>query len=896
MEYTNPLNQTKLYRPHITDDLVARPRLFDQLDCNRGKPLTLVSAPAGYGKSTLLSSWLEGVDCPYAWLSLDEYDDNLGIFLSYFLAAIDRSFPGVVKDSLAMLSLTELPPLRYLASTLINELDQIDGNFILVIDDYHYINQTAIHDLINELLLHPTGRMQLVLATRTDPPLSLVLLRAKSLAIEIRIYELRFTQEETSLLLHKLLGQYIKEAEIQVIDQQFEGWVTGLRLAALTLRDPSKVEQVIEHMRGDSQFVRDYLVSEVIAQLPEATYSFLLKTSILDRFSGPLCDVVAGLDDTIYDGQSYLEWLQDISLFIVPLDEQGQWFRYHQLMQEYLQHELKRTYRQAEIDELHRRAGDWMSQNGMIDQALHHLMKGGDTLGAIQLVAQHRHRLLDREESQRLERWLRMFDRGTIEASPELSIIEAWVLTGYAMIKPTFVALERVEKLLAEAELPQEIVDPIRGEILILHANLLSWFNRYEEAMAMVEPARELLPHNWHSAHASIYMISSSGLAQMGKPELAEQSLLVGLNDNQFGDSPKQKSLLLYALCRLRLVDLNPHDLISMATRYEKYGQQNNLQGAEQLAQYFLGCAHYYLNDLSEAKKRFSKLVENPYKTNLLFYHQAVCGLALTYLALEKSKQALDLFRDQLAEMMDQLSPMFISILKVCQAEVALAQGKVSDATRWTESYDPQPHLGLHLFYIPQLAYAKVLLAQNTKESLVQGDTLLNQISEVARNGYFRSVLISTLLIQALLEDIQGNEQSAVSKLEEAIRLAEPHLVIRPFVDMGPRMANLLVQFGESGISKEYIARLLDAFPQSELSNISSSQMHMVEPLTKREREILGLLGQHLSNQDIAEQLVISTGTVRQHTHKIYQKLGVNSRGQAVNEAKRVGILTTSKL
>jgi LuxR family maltose regulon positive regulatory protein len=302
MEYTDPLIQTKLNRPRIIADLVDRPRLTAQLDQSRGKALILVSASAGYGKSILLSSWLKGLDHPSAWLSLDEDDDDLDVFLRYFLAAIDSIYPGAVKETQALLSLTDLPPIRELANSLTNEIERVAGDFIFVIDDYHYINHVPIHDLLNELLLHPPRGMQLVLATRSDPPLSLVRLRAKGLATEIRTHEIRFTPEETGVLLHKLIGETIADSEIQVIDQQFKGWVTGLRLAVLKMRDPSKIPHILERMRGDSQFVREYLIEEVVSQIPQPIQEFLLKTSILDRLSGSTCDAIFGWNGPEFDG------------------------------------------------------------------------------------------------------------------------------------------------------------------------------------------------------------------------------------------------------------------------------------------------------------------------------------------------------------------------------------------------------------------------------------------------------------------------------------------------------------------------------------------------------------------------------------------------------------------
>ncbi len=886
------LIQTKFYRPRIPTDFVARTRLFDELDCGQSSPLTLVAAPAGYGKSTLLASWLEQVDCPKAWLSLDEDDDQLEVFLSYFLEAVDSIHPGAVRETLATLAMTELPPTRILSSTLTNELDRIPGTFILVIDDYHYINQVSIHNLLNELLLHPPHGMGLVIVTRSDPPLSLTRLRGKGLVTEIRTHDLRFTKQETIELLYRLLGESIREADMQIIDRQFEGWVTGLRLAALTMRDPERVTAVIDQLHGDNQYVQDYLVSEVTNQLPKEIRTFLMKTSILDQLNGPLCDVVVGLDEPECDGQAYLEWLHEKNLFTVAFDDRMGWFRYHQLMRDFLQNELQKYYSPEEIAALHIRASAWMAQNGWIEEAIQHALRAGDSEMAANLLVQHRHDLIDQEEYHRLERWLKLFDQAEIENSPGLGIIEAWLHNVHGRWQEELVVLSRAEGLLESTSLPPEIAQPIQGEIHLLRANLIGWTYNGPEVLKHTEIALELLPRQWRYAYTSAYMIDSYGHLLCGDIDLARKQLQRGLADPQITNQPQNKTMLMFGMAGLFWASLNLPELRLFSRQYLSHAEEFKLQEALAVANYFLGCIHYLQNDLPSAKKYFSAAVETRFIVTLNWQTQAACGLALTHYALGNIEQAVDVLDKFQAKLIERDNFMLLDVIKGCRAELVLREGNLAEANHWAESYEPQPLIGLQGFYIPQLTLVKVWLMQDTHTSYEMAASLLDQLMGIANSAHMKSAQLPVLLMQALLEQKRGNKAAAFNKLEEAIYLTEPNGTLRPFVDLGPQKARLLMDFRQQGVAEDYIAQLLEAFPREHVVAMQAGQGALIEPLTDRELQVLALLAQRKRNQDIADKLVITLGTVKQYTHNIYRKLDVNNRQEAVAKATSLGIFT----
>lgn len=355
-----PLLRTKLHRPPVAKDHVHRLDLLDRLNRQMHRPLTLVSAPAGYGKTTLISCWLESLDIPSAWLSIDEADNDLHLFLSYFLSAVQTVFPEVGKEAQAILKAEKLPPLPFLAGRLINELDKIDQTFILTLDDYHVVQNKAIHELLKEILKHPPHAMHLVLASRIDPPLSITTLRAKGQMTEIRVRDLRFSRKETAEYLQRMLETTIEESIVSIFEEKSEGWVTGLRLAALSLRHKDDIERVVAGLPDANRFVMDYFVAEILSQQTTAMQEYLLITSILGRFCAPLCDAVCSLDTASdaceISGQEFIQLLIKANLFVVPMDDEHRWFRYHHLFQNLLQRRLKHRFKQEGIRVLHKNA------------------------------------------------------------------------------------------------------------------------------------------------------------------------------------------------------------------------------------------------------------------------------------------------------------------------------------------------------------------------------------------------------------------------------------------------------------------------------------------------------------------------------------------------------------
>jgi len=400
---------TKLQRPHVAPDIFPRARLLDQLNEGRHRPLTLISAPAGYGKSTLASRWVATCASPSGWVSLDESDSDLRMFPRYVLAAIKSASSKLEFRTEALLEASQLPSALVLAHQLLNDLHQITKPFILVLDDFHRIHETSVHDLVTEVLAYPPQAMHLVLLTRRDPPLPIARLRGRGQVTEIRSADLRFTPNEAAGFLNKMLKVPVDDDTAALLDQKMEGWVTGLRLAGLYLQGQKDMKLRVQELSGSSGYIAEYLAAEVLSRQHPEMVSYLLETSILDRFCAPLCGQMHQKQSSKqpeFSADQFIQWLVDSDLFVIALDDEGYWFRYHHLFQAFLKGELRKQRTADRIADLHRIAGTWFAENDLIEEAIRHLMAAGDLSSAIQLIVDHRHALMNTSQYSRLRRLL----------------------------------------------------------------------------------------------------------------------------------------------------------------------------------------------------------------------------------------------------------------------------------------------------------------------------------------------------------------------------------------------------------------------------------------------------------------------------------------------------------
>ncbi len=939
-ETTNKfLIRTKLNRPPVGTDFVYRPHLLERLEKHRQRPLTLVSAPAGYGKSTLVSSWLEASSSPGAWVSLDKNDDNLHLFLSYFLAAVQNMFPDVGRKTLTMLDALTLPSVSLLAGSLINELELIEQPFILVLDDYQHIQDESVHDLLTELLHHPSQSMHLVLISRRDPPLLISTLRAQGLVTEIRIQDLRFTMAETATFLKQLLGIQIDPSIIAALEEKTEGWVTGLRLAALSMRHLGNLDPSLLEPQVDAQYVMEYLFNEVFSQQPPEIIQYLLGTAILDRFCSPLCEAVCapGAEPFTCEmgGWEFVAWLKKENLFLIPLDAENRWFRYHHLFRKLLVNQLNRRSSAEEIKALHAQASAWFFENDLIEESLRHTLTAGDAETAGSLVARFGHQLMNDQQWMRLERCLRLLPRDQIELDPALLVLEAWLHHVRQNLSGMSSCLKRIETLNTTSP-PDTFVNVkyVQG-----HSEAMCAFQHYmaadgESASALSRRTLKEIPlhHKRARLFADIFQLGAYQMIGNLETGLAVYQEAMGRY------TERDKNYHALYLANLGLVNWMDANLIALQQTAEcllDVINGNSLPATVSYGLYFLGIFHYHRNDLQRAEEKLAEVVKIYHAVSPMNFAHSAFALALTYQAQGKPGQAGEISKSVVVDSTETNNADMLQAARAFEVELALRQGRLAEASRWVEKYQAKPFLPTYRFYMPQLTAVKIMLAQDTTASRRQAADLLDQLHDFHTSIHNKIFQISVLALQAVQLDSGGEKSVAMEKLTEALNLAEPGGFIRLFVDLGPQMTDLLKRLIQKNVAVEYVGRILSAFREdaqrvvsdafhheqyppiqrsSSSSNsafppgrrplwplragcrIPNSDFHtsqpLVQPLTNRELQILDLLGQWLQNKEIAAELFISPQTVKKHLGNIFGKLNVSNRRQAVEKARILGILT----
>ncbi|MBK8050662.1 MAG: hypothetical protein IPK16_28295 [Anaerolineales bacterium] len=465
---STPLIHTKLNRPRVSGDLVVRPRLYAALD--RRRPLTVVVAPAGYGKTTLISSWVERSGMPAVWLSLDPNDSNLETFLGYLLAAIERLHPAINQRLAVGAGHGAAMSYAAVAQALADEVDVLEDAFLLVLDDYHVVTEPTIHRFLKDLLQYPPRALNLVLATRIEPPLPLAILRGRDQLTEVRAFDLRFTTDEIQEYLRHVLDQNLDAKTIGILEDTTEGWIAGLHLAALYLRNHEDIAGATARFRGRSRYTIDYLAVEVLARQAPEIQDFLVRTSILQRLNAALCDAVVGQDSTHGSSQVTLDHLENNNLFLITLDDSKRWYRYHQLFQQLLEHRLRAICSIDEIAALYRRASAWCASQNLVDEAVAYALSAGDIGGAVQIVEANRHAAICGEKWQRLEAWLELIPRREINGYPELLLLEAWILHKRERLLEIPARLDLAEAILDEGGRYAPVELRMRSEIEALRS------------------------------------------------------------------------------------------------------------------------------------------------------------------------------------------------------------------------------------------------------------------------------------------------------------------------------------------------------------------------------------------------------------------------------------------
>ena len=888
-----PLLATKLYRPAIAPDFVARESLISVLRANAAAPLTLVSAPAGYGKSTLVSSWLSQVDAPVAWLSLDEADNDPRLFLTYWVAALRTLFADAMPGAWKLSQAGALPPVATIAAVLSNDFDELDERVVLVLDDYHRIRDVAIHTLLDQLLEHPSPHLSLVLLSRRDPPISLATLRAKGKLSELRLADLMFAREETADFLQAAVALDLDAETIDRLHELTEGWPVALRLAAVAMRNRDRMEGVLAVPDLDSRSLREFLVSEVLsAQSPELRMC-LLTTSLLDRFCAPLCEAVwAELPGIDIRGADFLDTLDGSGLFCVPLDSEGHWVRYHHLFADLLKTQLSGDYQPAQIAALHKAAAGWFDEHGYVEEAVKHALLSGDLAFAAALLGRARHELMNGDEWPRLER---LFNQFPIEAHaefPELILLRHWL-----QMNLWYNVEELVRELLTGDTLGaiSALADDSRTRLLAELAALMSAVHyslmEYEPAVMAADKALTELPAEYECALSTAVLMKGAAILQFEGPQASQRFFDGHLRSSQFHFAAS-RARLLQGLCFVHLTAANVRDLRLQANRMMKQTREARLGWAEGFAHYFLGAAAYDSNQLAEAVGHLSPVVSEPYFHGL--QHHAYCAvlLSLCHTAVGEHEEADDLLAEIADVALDGDNRRIFELCEAIRAWHSLTQGQSQQATSWLDRFEPVMRQ-----YRTRLPDAEVIaarcmtaMASDTADSVQR---YLQGLESVLREQHHTRLLLEVLGLQAKVADDEGDREAAERYLLEALDVGFQGDLIRPLADLGSWIGALLNRLSLSGEKLEYVGRIIAASQPPQAPD-RPDQVHQAgngEVLSQRELEILALFAGNLTNKEIGDRLFISTGTVKRHAHNIYGKLAVAGRRDAVAKATGLGLL-----
>ena len=885
------LNCTKFFYPAAPEDYVPRLRLKERLDQVAHWPLTLVSAPAGYGKTTAVAAWFNGIDLPKAWLSLDAEDNNPALFQVYFLAAIRRGAPHFGLGLEAMLEGGRSPTTDTFIKLFWTELDAFEQEMIVVLDDFHLIHNSEVLVLVRELMRHTHPALHLVLLSRHDPLLPLSEWRGRNQMVEMRSNDLRFSREETAVFAQAALDAALDEESVALLQAKTEGWPAGLRLAMLSLGSAADARDSIRQLHTGSHQILEFLTDQVLSRVPPAMQSFLMQTSILDRMSGPLCEAVLAPDHDDLDGVEMLREIYRRNLFLIPLSEDQEWFRYHHLFRDLLLGRLLQENTPGEVARLHSRASRWFAEAGYLEEALQHAMAAGEMETAVSLVAANRHDLLNQERFLRLDQWCRRFPQAVIDQSPDLLLARAWfdliVRVDLAEVKRLTSA---VDDLIGRQEL-----EPRRAQLLLAENAILQGVPHYYEcepatALAYGQNGLEVLPESYYLARSYGWLYSAVSLQALGDlPGAFEAARRGQLEDLAYADSPRARSLGASGFISWMAADLA--GVRQAGEQLLMVAVSDNQRHTLGWGHYFLACDCYQRNDLAGAMEHARKAQEDRLVNFGLFNTYTELILMLVYQAMGDETAVGETMAEARSYAFNMRSAPLVLLVESFQNELAILQNDGRRAASWARQALPSIKPGaMPLFYVPQLTVAKALLAgadSADREYLAQ---LLRELRACAVAGHNKFVLITVLALEAMFEASRGDEQTALAALADSLSLAEPSGYIRLYVDLGPRMQELLHRFTQADgatANAEYVARILASFEPSRMRQ----NLTLVEPLTERELQVLDLLARRLSNKEIARELVITPGTAKRHTIHIYQKLNVRGRLEAVEAARELSLL-----
>lgn len=897
------LLRTKLYMPSGRPLVVARPLLTARLDEGLTRPLTLLSAPPGFGKTTLLREWLAQSKPRATWLALDAGDNDPVRFWSYFIAALQQVDPAIGSTSLALLQTPKTSAIESMLIALVNEIDSlpdeappesvhiqvggIGAGLILVLDDFHYIETTLIHQQLSFLLDHLTPRLHLVISSRSDPPLNLARLRARDQLLELHEGDLRFTTQEAVVFLNETMGLSLTLEQIAALETRTEGWIAGLQLAALSLRGRADSSSFVQAFTGSHRFVLDYLTDEVLAGQTDNVQSFLLQTSILERLNASLCNTLTGRGDS----QSILEELERRNLFLLALDDDRRWFRYHHLFADVLRHRLAERTPKS-FDELHLRASEWFENEGLTTESVDHALAAKDWERAARLIEITEDSLRQGGTVATLTNWVKELPGPVRRAHPALSLSHARALMDVARFADAEPFLVEAESALAsDPQSEDAIADSLRGRVLALRAQLAITRGEFTQAIKLSRRAVELLPHGdvgWRSFVAlnlagSLRFTSNWVEADEAYREAAALGEAAGDYTNALL-ALSSRGEVLQAEGRLRLAVQQYEEVLRLAQTWR-------IPKAPVIGYALVGLGRVLCewNDLDAALPYTQAGLERGEQAGMM--DVSLRG----YLVLARIRQAQKDTDGALADLdaaEGVAEKMGVAEVKdwinALRTQSWLARGDPTDieaALDWARHFRG-PFNDAVYPGVPHALALVWLVSREPDKAIPLLDHALESAQAVGRKGNS----VQLLSLKAIAQHALGDPEQALATLGQALKMAEPEGYVRAFADEGAPMARLLRRMLTRLPAPEYVRRLLDALGEPAPAEYAPSSP-LIEPLSQREIQVLRLIADGATNQEIAKELVLTVNTVKKHISNIFGKLEVSNRAHAISRARQLELL-----
>lgn len=891
---------TKIYIPRPHPGSVSRARLIDRLNTGTHGKLTLISAPAGFGKTTLVTEWIANDERPVAWFSLDQDDSDPVRFLTYVVSALQTIVPGIGVDIVNLLASPSPPPIDSLLTPLINELATISHEIFLVLDDYHIIDSQAIDSALTFLIDHQPPQMHLIITTREDPRLPLARLRARRQLTEIRVADLRFTTDESSEFLNNVMELNLSSTDVVALEKRTEGWIAGLQLSAISIQGQADKAAFIESFTGSHRYIMDYLLEEVLSQQTEEIRQFLLQTSILDRLNGELCDAVTGQTGS----HATLEQLEKRNLFVVTLDHSLQWYRYHHLFSDLLRHRLQKT-QAALLQTLHRRAAFWYENHTSIEQAIQHYIKARDHASAVTLIERVGLTMINDNQWTQLPRWLTQLPDTVIQASILLRTFHAWYQFRNSQEIVSEKDLQDIENALdsnaSSGNMNPAQIQELQGQVATMRSYIALHNLEFARSIELAHRALDLLSKESTTRGHNVIILGHAYFRSDNIKEALKAYTEAKNISDRIGNTYQQIAAM-SNLGRMEFIQAHLkkalkifQDVIDMSVERKEQGkpqfsvigyiyihksrclyQLNQLESALACVQEALRIAAQY--------NRPDIIIEG--YTMLVRIHSAQGDFDIAYSTLQQLDKLL---RNPQVDMSQRYET---DIGRIC---LWLTQGLNLEARRWAEERKLSLADEIGFVHDPEyILFAYILISEITPNFPNISDVLnlLNRLLEKAETSGRIDEVLEIYCLSALAHYSYGEIETALPVLSRALSIAESEGYIRVFVDYGSKMVQLLYEAVKQGIYPEYCSELLKSFPnENDTDNSDRVQSQLSDPLSERELEILRLVAEGLSNREIGERLFLALDTIKGHNRRIYAKLDVRRRTEAIARARDLGLL-----